>query len=372
MTSEVIARNLTYYFERDGAARGRNFYLSTAVGALALAILRQFDFTEKTSLSISAICVIFSQIALLLHYLQQPKVAPESSLPADLRKRRSTPQPTFALSRRRLVVQLVFLGLASLCIVLSPRPSIAEVVNRRLRRLLAKADLTEARALAKDAIEAGIPLKQGVVTAGSTVHTDSGDIVAPNLGDQGGPNSIPMHIELESNTELILLWPIFYLPPGKYRFATPVKAGRPYSIAGDGPDRCNLLLDMKGTGGSPAMFTYESNRPVDVLIQGFNVTPLPFEAPVRTGASFLSVAPAIGRVVVSHSVLRLACQSLDRVIWENVSFVGCTVKLDGDWFSLTFVTFTDCDFEFAPEIPEAVRDRVQHSDLRRPSLNFRP
>lgn len=362
MNLTTRAEALSYYFDYDHSARGKNFFLSTTVGTLSLLMLGRLHVADLPAMLLSISFLLFTYLTFLFRY--RPRVVAAVST----RKKSSAAIARMALpSRRSIIFEILTASAAALSLLFFPKPSVAEVTNNRIRKLLSAGRDSEAAATAREAIDAGIPLSSDVARAGGSVRVDSLNSMSRSA-DMLYPTGLLL-VDVGNVARILVKSPILYIPPGKYLVSGTLPT-EGFSMSGDGYDKCFFKFAFYESSGITAVLTYDAGRTNDVLIEGFYFSPAN-ALRTRQAVAVFSVAPAPARVVAHGVAIVGLSQSLDRMIWVDSQFLDCTVKLVGDWFELSNVVFTECDFEFADEIPAYLRDEIQHGNLQHRTLKFR-
>jgi hypothetical protein len=174
---------------------------------------------------------------------------------------------------------------------------------------------------------------------------------------------------LDGGGRIEILVPLVYLPAGRYFLSGVVNAYQ-VSAVGDGQDKTYLLVNLEGRAGVPAVLNYSDGLLVDVLVSDLTATSR--DTVQKSERSFLSVVAGRSKIVVSNVVVQLLYQTLDRIVWVDVTFDRCTIFYGGDWLAMTNVEFTDCQFNFAEGIPKYVEARFENGRGRRVSMRFQP
>jgi hypothetical protein len=359
-----MGSKLDYYFAHDHKRRVLDLVLASALGSVALFSLRSRATSEALEIGACIFVVLATFIVRLYRYSPGTMIAPSTRrktiAPGEYIYRRSLP------SRRLLIVELSASFWAIALFAFLPRPTIAEVVHWRLKRLLADGKDQEASDSAQEAIEAGVPLRPDVVRAAGITRTNSFEGISRNVEISSSLSPIP--VELDTNAAILIRRPTVYFPAGKYLLNETV-AGFDVSWNGDGPEKSIIMVGMEGDQGSPTVLNYSSYRKFDTLISNVG-----FDTPThqRTRASALTVMPSTGRLVLSNVSVNSVSQRLDDAIWIHVQFNNCTIELGGDQFELAYVSFEDCDFKFADNIAAGTRELLRSNGLRGRMLAFRP
>jgi hypothetical protein len=380
--SAARVKTLTYYFEHDHFARGRSYFISVIVGTLSLLIFDTFHFPEQLSVLLTLGCIVLAYTSFLIQYRPKSVTAGKTAALRSLKERTKSvtegkraassglkekgETPMLLPNRRRLIFQSIIVSVAALVLAFVPKRGMADIVNARIRKLISKGLDEEAKSVAHDAIDAGIPLRSDVTKVIATAEPNaltSGEI-------QGPTRNFPVRVDLEGQPtiDLVIQQKILHVPQGSYQLHLPISLDG-VSIVGDGAYVSELVSHLKGIDGDSSLLEYDQDRPLDVLIESIGIFHISGPSP-QTGA--ISVAPAKGKVAVSNAAIRGMLQRLDRVIWSNTAFVYCTIVLDGDWFDLYSVPFMHCDFVIASSVPDAVRNMFQKDDLSSKTLRYRP
>jgi hypothetical protein len=270
------------------------------------------------------------------------------------------------------MVKVPLLAASMICAAFVPKLTEAQVVNDRIRRLMHATRNSEAKNMAQSAIDAGIPLEPDVVSVlgGPSVLDENGRLepfeswIQAPVERRNAPK-----IRL-GNGDIILIWlPVLAFPDGKYMFRGQLPP-RWVSMVGSGPTKSYLIVGFPGADGSPAFLNFGPGMIRDVLIFGF--TAISAKSSGGSEASFIAVNPGSARVAVSGTVVDSLYQTLDRVIWDNVSFRNCTIRCQGDWFDLAEVDFVNCRFEFMDAVPAQIRESLQKGSDSKVTTRFHP
>jgi hypothetical protein len=346
MISEIRAREIDHYFNRDHAARSKHFLITTGISAFAFAFCNFVErFSEPWSFIVAAVLVITTSVVCLAAY------RPGKSFAARKLQRAPTltSEPQINELRRSLALGIPAFAASALIFVLAPRTTEAEEFNKRAQRLLEDGDISAAKKIVNAAAECGIPLNPNVVIANSTPY---GEPI---------PTRDRLAIVRLSNGETIRIWlPVIYVPKGTYKMSRGIDAlwG---SIVGAGQENTSFHI-LSG-----ALFNYSGQMLSEALISDLKAF-----SEKETRAGFLSTKSESSRIAVSNVILDNLRQDLDRVIWIDVVFRGCAVQCAGDWFTLFNVKFIDCQFEFTEGIPETIKSKLISGQSQGISVHLNP
>ena len=202
--------------------------------------------------------------------------------------------------------------------------------------------------MAEKAIDLKVPLANDVLVA---------------AGNVTGKTAI---VEFDPRTLRIRL-PFIVLGNKSYLTNSPAPAAD-VSAVGKGPTFSHLQLAYGG-GRSTVAYPLEPGSSSDVILQGFSISPVSFDW--ATSPSFIGIGSATGTVVVDQVKVIHLWQVLDRAIWSHVEFSDCNIIFDGGPIVLVEVTFTNCRFEFAEDIPASMRNNLTSETMNPHNLVFR-
>lgn len=369
MISRDRVRAIDYFLNYDAAARRKSSLTAVAAGTAAMLASHSLALSEACSILIGFVLIAGVLTYQIATYRSTAGISFESEFKTKTLARLWKPSIEI-FGRRKLIVGIPAFAAGILCVIFLPGLTEAEVVNDRIRRLIASGRMRDAKGFAANAVDAGIPLRTGSVSALSipAALAPGGYLESLRNGlDEAYVGPTRAMVDVDPDRRIEIRAPLVYFPPGTYYCSGPIE---PYadSACGAGSDRSSVLISLENAGGTPALLHFTTGAPYDVLICA-----LKFAAQnpqIRSGAAAISVSKGSCPVNVSDVVLESLHQTLDRITWDRVEFTNCTIACSGDWFRARGVRFKNCSFEFAEGIPSNVRNRLIGNHGEEVSLDF--
>ena len=243
---------------------------------------------------------------------------------------------------------------AAIICLYAPKFTAAEIIDRRIRRLVRANKGPEAVELAEEARLVGIPLRVDLATSlvpaamggnFATLRGVNATVTAPKL----------LSVTLADDYHIKIVIPFLWIKDG-HRETSELRAHEA-SIAGSGASSTRIIFDPSIRAAT--MLNYGTDMEFDALIYGFSITGA--GSLLDNGAKFLAINPCSHRVAVSRVDVLFLTQILDFAIWENVVFSDCKIICGGGPLHLTNVLFTRCSFVLAEGLPASVRQRFAGS-----------
>jgi hypothetical protein len=353
MISQDSLRRLDFYFTEDHRARAITFLILSASGLLAFFISSQHGFSERHSIIITSVVVVLTLCLRLRIYLSFYERSPRLLF------------PDFFYDRRFVLLRGLLLVASFLTLNFLPKRSYASELNRKILSLVADGRTSEATAIAKSGLRNGVPLDVDVIPLTGVVSEDPQSI--PTLPrDPNLRNRSSAVVTLRGGRTAEVRIPVVGYPQPAEKtgyMVSGVITNPGISEFGIGSSRARLIV----LGLVSVLF---ENKPtdLDVLFSRFEIL---YSGPNITSEEFISSPQQKGRIIVNDVQIKNLSQHLDRVDWIEVTFEHCAVSLQGDWFELESVIFRDCQFEFADQIPQNIRETLSKSAGGPISLHYR-
>lgn len=323
--------SLDYYLNEDHAARRRTTLLAVAVGAATLIICRLLGFTTNLSVVLTALATGTVEVGRAASYK-----------PLSTRARRTRPA---SITTRRYVLRAIgsAAGLLLASMLRVPRIEAAILERRILKATSGSSSYDKAARLISYAYENDIPISKSVVDTAKRRLTQAYS-VAPQNSSIGTSLSQLIAYEVYRRTGLKLtlpangviagpsplkLWAGISVPPWGAVFVGEGIASTTLEVLFDySPDMKPAVMSLAQQQNDSAFTNFSVVRKGDLI----------------TAPAFVLLDEGARTVVVLDVAVLNLSQTLDDVVWDNVTFDHCRVGYRGGRVHLGSVRFKNCEF----------------------------